>query len=220
MHPFVTFCDCSQGAAHRGLLTEGRRNDAISDILWTIKESMSVKGTQHGSWGEASWLQSTLINAKWLKFCGYYIHEFPTLNRLYLFLYKKRCPQWAAVLPTHLMFWKRQNSAPVQLTYASRASMHGIGLVETIIMVFRPWTVSSYSNIERQPPVSSCAPDALDTLKMAKVCTSSFGLSQQSHHAQYWVFRNYIYDFPTLNSFFLFLYKTAAPSEQLFSRRT
>ena len=119
----------------------------------------------------------------------------------------KKCPQWAAVLPTHLMFWKRQNSAPVQLTYASRAIMHDFGLVETIIMVFRPWTVSSYSNIEKQPPVISCAPDALNTLYMAKFCNSSIGLSQQSHHARYWVCRDYIYDFPILNSFFLFLYK-------------
>ena len=46
---------------------------------------------------------------------------------------------------------------------------------------------------------------------MAKFCTSSIGLSQQCHHARYWVCRDYIYDFPTLNSFFLFLYKTAAP---------
>ena len=33
------------------------------------------------------------------------------------------------------------NCAPVQLTYASRAIMHDIEFVETIIMVFRLWTV-------------------------------------------------------------------------------
>ena len=41
--------------------------------------------------------------------------------------------------------------------------MHDIGFVETIIMVFRPWTVSSYSYVDKQPPVSSCAHDAINT---------------------------------------------------------
>ena len=152
--------------------------------------------------------------------CGYYIYDFPTLNNFYLLLYKKGCPQWAAVLPTHLILSKMLNYAPVWLTYASQALMHCFGFVETIIMVFRPWTVLSNSYIKRQPPVSRCSPDALNILKAAKFCTNSIGLSQQSHHAWYWVCRDYINDFPTLNSFFLFLYKTSAPSEQQFSWRT
>ena len=134
--------------------------------------------------------------------------------------YIKGSPQWAVVLLTYLTLSKQQNFAPVQLSYVSKAIMHAIGIAETIIMVFRPWTVSYYYYIERQPPVSSCAPDALNTLKMAKFCTSSTGLSQQSHHVRYLVCRDYIWDFPTLNIFFLFLYKMAVPSEQLFSRRT
>ena len=71
--------------------------------------------------------------------------------------------------------------------------MHHIGFVQTIIMVFRPWTVSSYYYIERQPPMSSCVPDAHNILKVAKFCTSSIGLRQQSHHARYWVWRDYFF---------------------------
>ena len=56
-----------------------------------------------------------------------YIYDFPTLNSFFLFLYKNGCPQWAAVLLTHLMFSKRQNLALVQLIYASRPIMHDIG---------------------------------------------------------------------------------------------
>ena len=138
----------------------------------------------------------------------------------YFYSYIKGNLQWAVVLLTYLTLSKQQNFAPVQLSYVSKAIMHDIGFAEPIIMVFRPWTVSSYYYIERQPPVSSCVPDALNTLKMAKFCTCSTGLSQQSHHVRYWVCRDYILDFPTLNIFFLFLYKMAVPSEQLFSRRT
>ena len=75
------------------------------------------------------------------------------------------------MLSTNFTLYKRKQNAPVQLTYACRAIMHDIGLVKTMIMVFLPGTVSSYSYIQRQPPVSSCAPDALNTLKMAKFCT-------------------------------------------------
>ena len=43
------------------------------------------------------------------------------------------------------------NCASVQLTYASRAIMHGIEFVETLIIIFQPWTVSSYSYIKGSP---------------------------------------------------------------------
>ena len=71
--------------------------------------------------------------------------------------------------------------------------MHHIGFVQKIIMVFRPRTVSSYYYIERQPPMSSCVPDAHNILKVATFCTGSIGLRQQSHHARYWVCRDYFF---------------------------
>ena len=55
---------------------------------------------------------------------------------------------------------------------------------------------------------------------VAKFCSSSIDLCQQSHHAWYWVSRDNNYGFPTLNSFFLFQYRKAAPNEQLCSWRT
>ena len=73
------------------------------------------------------------------------IYDFPTLNSFFMFLYKMGCPQWAAVLLTHLMFSKRQNLAPVQLIYACRPTIHDIGFVETTIRVFRLWTVYALS---------------------------------------------------------------------------
>ena len=87
------------------------------------------------------------------------------------------------MLLTYLTLSKQQKFAPVQLSYVSKAIMHDIGFAETIIMVFRPWTVSCYYYIGRQPPMSSCVPDAHNNLKVAKFCTSSIGLRQQSHHA-------------------------------------
>ena len=107
--------------------------------------------------------------------------------------YIKGSPQWAVVLLTYLTLSKQQNFAPVQLPYVSKAIMHDIGFAETIIMVFRPWTVSTYYYIERQPPMNSCVPDAHNILKVTKVCTSSIGLRQQSHHARYWVCRDYFF---------------------------
>ena len=107
--------------------------------------------------------------------------------------YIKGSPQWAVVLLGYLTFSKQQLFAPVQLSYVSKAIMHDIGFAETIIMVFRPWTVSSYYYIERQPPMSSCVPDAHNILKVAKFCTSSIGLRQQSHHARYRVCRDYFF---------------------------
>ena len=109
------------------------------------------------------------------------------------------------MLLTHLTLQKWRNSAPVQLAQASRVIMHDIGSVETIFMIFRLWTVSSYSYIKLLPTVSSCSPDALNVFKMARFCSSSIDLCQQCYHARYWVCRDYIYDFPTLNSF-LFLF--------------
>ena len=112
------------------------------------------------------------------------------------------------------------NCAPVQLTYASQAIMYDIEFVETMIIIFQPCTLSFYSYIERQPPVSSCAPGVFNAFKTAKFCSSSIDLCQQSHHAWYWVCRDNNYGIPTLDSFFLFLYRKAAPSEQLCSWRT
>ena len=112
------------------------------------------------------------------------------------------------------------NCAPVQLTYASRAIMHDIEFVETMIIIFQPWTVSFYSYIERQPPVSSCAPGVFNTFKKAKFCFSSTDLCHQSHHTWYWLYRDNNYDISTLDNFFLFPYRKAAPSEQLCSWHT
>ena len=78
--------------------------------------------------------------------------------------------------------------------------MHDIGFVETIFMIFRLWTVSSYSYIKRLPLVSSCSPDALNVLKTAKFCSSLIDLCHQSYHARYWVCRDYNYGVPTLDS--------------------
>ena len=112
------------------------------------------------------------------------------------------------------------NCAPVQLTYASRAIMHDIEFVETIIIIFQSWSVSFYSYIERQPPVSSCAPGISNAFKTANFCFSSIDLCQKSHHAWYWFCRDSNYGIPTLDSFFLFLCRKAAPGEQLCSWRT
>ena len=141
----------------------------------------------------------------------------PVLSNSYI---ERMPPVSSCALHEFYTIKTKKKYSPDQLTYVIRAIIHDIGYVETIIMVLRPWTISSYSYIERQPPVSSCAPDALNILKAAKFCTNSIGLSQQSHHAWYWVCRDYINDFPTLNSFFISQYKTAAPSEQQFSWRT
>ena len=109
------------------------------------------------------------------------------------------------------------NCAPVQMTYANRAITHDIELVETLIIIFQLWTVSLYSYIDRQPPVSSCAPGVFNAFKTGKFCSSTIDLYQQSHHASYWVCADNNYGIPTLDSFFLFLYRKAAPSEQLYS---
>ena len=77
-----------------------------------------------------------------------------------------------------------------------------------------------YSYIERQPPVSSCAPGIFNVFKTAKFCFSSIDPCQQSHHAWYWFCRDNNYGIPTLDSFFLFLCRETAPSEQLCSWRT
>ena len=73
---------------------------------------------------------------------------------------------------------------------------------------------------KRQPPVSSCAPDVFNAFKTAKFCSSTIILCQQRHHAWYWVCRDNNYGILTLDSFFLLLYRKAAPSEQLCSWRT
>ena len=71
---------------------------------------MSFKGTQHGSWGrEAGGIgvlaakhlnkcQMTTHHARY-RVCGYYIYDFPTLNRFYLFLYKKRLSPMSSCAP-------------------------------------------------------------------------------------------------------------------------
>ena len=106
------------------------------------------------------------------------------------------------------------------MTYANRAIVHDIELVETLIIIFQPWTVSLYSYIDRQPPVSSCAPGVFNAFKTVKFCSSAIDLYQQSHHASYWVCTDNNDGIPTLDSLFLFLYRKAAPSEQLCSWRT
>ena len=125
--------------------------------------------------------------------------------------YIKSSPQWAVVLLTYLTLSKQQNFAPVQLSYASKAIMHDIGFVETIFEFFWLWTVSSLSYKKRLSPVSSYSPDALNAFKMAKFSSSSNDLCQSSHHARYWVCRDNNYHFPTLDRFFLFLYKRQPP---------
>ena len=111
------------------------------------------------------------------------------------------------------------NCAPVQMAYANRAIMHDIELVETLIIIFQPWTVSLYSYIDRHPPVSSYAPGVFNAFKTVKFCSSTIDLYQQSHHASYWVCTDNNHGIPTLDSLFLFLYRKAAPSEQLCSWR-
>ena len=106
------------------------------------------------------------------------------------------------------------------MTYANRAIVHDIELVETLIIIFQPWTVSLYSYIDRQPPLSSCAPGVFNAFKTVKFCSSAIDLYQQSHHASYWVCTDNNDGIPTLDSLFLFLYRKAAPSEQLCSWRT
>ena len=87
------------------------------------------------------------------------------------------------------------NCAPVQLTYASRAIMHDIEFVETMIIIFQPWTVSFYAYIERQPPVSSCSPGIFNAFKI--FCFSSTDLCHQSHHTWYWLYRDNNYGIST-----------------------
>ena len=84
--------------------------------------------------------------------------------------------------------------------------MHDIEFVETMIIIFQSWTVSSYSYVERQTPMSSCVPDAHNILKVAKFC-----LRQQSHHARYWVCRDYFFLFSDFELFFLIAILNGCP---------
>ena len=83
--------------------------------------------------------------------------------------YIERQPPVSSCGPGIFNAFKIAQFAPVQLTYVSKAYMHDIGFVETTIMVFRHWTVSSYSFIESQPPESSCSRGAFKTLKNGKL---------------------------------------------------
>ena len=173
----------------------------------------------------SSWIdlcQRTYKSRYWI--CRDYDYGFPSLDSVSVII-AISLPQFmdfqqafdTGVLTTqHIM----PNCAPVQMTYASRAIMHDIEFVETIVIIFQPWIVSFYSYIERQPPVSSCAPGIFNAFKTAKFCFSSIDPCQQSHHAWYWFCRDHNYGISTLDSFFLFLCRQTAPSEQLCSWRT
>ena len=113
--------------------------------------------------------------------------------------YIKRLPPVSSSSPDALNVFKT-----AKFSSSSIDLCHDIGFVETMIMAFRLWTVYLLS----QPPVcdnlglsASIWYRSVDhATNNAKLCSSSIDLCQSSHHARYWVCRDYDYGFPTLDS--------------------
>ena len=174
----------------------------------------------------SSWIdlcQQTYKSRYWI--CRDYDYGFPALDSVSVII-AISSPQFmdfqqafdTEVLTTqHIM----PNCAPVQMTYASRAIMHDIEFVETIVIIFQPWTVSFYSYRKAAPSEQLCSRH-IQRFQNSKILLQfNWPMSAEpSCMTLQWFCRDNNYGIPTLDNFFLFLYRKTAPSEQLCSWRT
>ena len=108
--------------------------------------------------------QMTTHHARY-RVCGYYIYDFPTLNRFYLFLYKKRLSPMSSCARDALNTFKNAKFCSSLINVCQPSNHAWFWVCRDYNYGFPTLTVLSNSYIERMPPVSSCALHEFYTLK-------------------------------------------------------